>query len=202
MTTPVVSEVSICNQALSWLGENLIISLDDDTKAAGLCKTNYYSLRDAVLEARDWTFAQKRDIPAPLATPPVWGYSQQFQLPADLLRVIFVGTNDDPQERSPAEDWLREQDKILANYEVIYIRYVARIEDPNKFSMNFVQALAGRLAADLAMPLTNSRGLQSDMYKLYGTKLAEATAFDQMQGKSRIIRADDLRVRARLGGSF
>ena len=202
MTTPSISEVSISNQALSWLGEELLISLDDASKAASLCKLNYYPLRDAVLEARDWTFAQKRDVPAVLLTAPTWGYSHQFQLPADLLRIIFVGQNDDPEERNPVDSWVREQDKILANYNVVYIRYAARIEDPNKFSLSFVQALAARLAADLAMPLTNSRGLQSDMYKLYGTKLAEATAFDQMQGKSRIIRADDLRVRARLGGSF
>lgn len=193
-----VSEVSICNQALSWLGEKLITSLDDPTTPAQLCKLNYEQLRDAVLEARDWSFAMQRNVPAVLVTVPVWGYSHQFQLPPDLLRVVFVGETDSDLENQPVDNWQREQDKIMCNVDTIYLRYIYRLTDPVKFTPLFVQALAARIAADLAMPLTSSRSLQSDMFNLFGVKLQEAAATDAKQGRTRVIRSQDLSVNSRL----
>jgi len=193
-----VSEVSICNQALGWLGEKPIISFDDASAAAQLCKNNYDLLRDAVQETRDWAFCMVRFKPAPLATPPAWGYSYQFQIPAGVFRLIFVGENDDSNESQPVDGWQREGDKIVANVNTIYVRAVGRVEDTAKFPPLFVQALAARIAADLAMPITNSRSLQSDMFKLFGTKLTEASNSDAVQGRTRIIKSRDLSVTARL----
>ena len=63
--------VSICNQALSLVGANSIISLDDNTTEARLCKAIYEPVRDALLEEHAWTFAIKWiDIPR-LANPPL-----------------------------------------------------------------------------------------------------------------------------------
>lgn len=196
------SEVSICNQALGWLGEKLIISLSDPSVAAQLCKLNYAPLRDALIESRDWAFAMKRVSLAKLAAVPSWGYAQQFQVPADLLRLIWVGADAQLEEVNPVDNWQREGDKIMANASTVYIRYLYGVSDVGLFPPMFVQALAARLAADLAMPITNSRALQRDMFGLFESKMSEAGVSDAMQGRTRVIRSQDLSVRARLGGAF
>lgn len=185
------SEVSICNQALSWLGGTHITSLDDDSTEASLCKATYASVRDAVLEARNWTFAIGRyDLPK-AATGPTNGYANAFPIPSDVLRVLEVLDNN---------DWRMEGDGIVTNEGAVSIRAVVRVTDPNRFSALFVQALAARLAADLAIALTQSRELQKQHYQIFEAKMDEAAVNDGMQGKSRQVTSNWLRS-ARSGSS-
>ena len=185
------SEVGICNQALIWVGGSLITSLSDNTTEARVCNAVYADVRDAVLEAHDWTFAiARRNLPVS-ATSPENGYANAFPIPSDILRVTDV--ND-------GEDWRVEGDSIVTNEGSCKIRAVAQITDPNRFSSLFVQALAARLAADLAIPISQSRELQRQHYSIYENKLAEAVANDGMQGKSRRITSSWLRG-SRTGGA-
>ncbi len=185
------SEVSICNQAIAWLGGTLITSLDDNSTEAKLCKATYASVRDAVLEARDWTFAIGRhDLPVS-ATAPINGYANAFPIPSDVLRILGVLDND---------DWQVEGQDIVTNEGAVSIKAVVRVTDPNRFSALFVQALAARLAADLAIPLTQSRELQKQHYQIYNDKLDEAVTNDGMQGKSRKITSNWLQS-SRVGSS-
>ena len=178
------SDVSICNTALSWIGGQLITSLDDESREAQLCKAVYEDVRDAVTAAHDWTFAIGRfDLPKNAAAP-VNGYANGFQLPSEVLRVMDVNCG---------EDWRIEGQDIVTNEGSAKIRAVVRITDPTRFSALFVQALAARLAADLAIPLTQSKELQRQHYELYMTKLSEAVTNDGMQGKSRKITSSWLR---------
>lgn len=178
------SDVGICNQALAWLGGNLITSLTDATTEARLCNAIYEDVRDAVLQEHDWTFAIGRYDLAASATAPTNGYAKAFPLPADVLRVTDVNSG---------EDWRIEGDSIVTNEGAARIRAVVRITDPNKFSPLFTQALAARLAADLAISLTQSRELQQQYFSIYAQKLDSAVASDGMQGKSRQITSSWLR---------
>jgi hypothetical protein len=185
------SDVGICNTALAWVGGSLIMSLGDDTNEARLCDAVYAGVRDAVLEAHDWTFAiTRRNLPMSAASPDN-GYANAFAIPSDILRITDV--ND-------GQDWRVEGDSIVTNEGSCKIRAVARITDPNRFSSLFVQALAARLAADLAIPLAQSRLLQQDNFTIYENKLAQAVANDGMQGKSRKITSSWLRG-SRTGGA-
>jgi len=194
------SEVDISNIALAYLGANQITSLDDDSNDAALCKLMYAGLRDTVLADREWTFAVARvQLPA-LAAAPDWGYTYQFQLPPDVLRVLNL--SDDKTQPVPPYDlkWRREGSAVACNSATIYVRYLKRIEDPNKFSPHFVQALAARMAADLAWPITNSKETVEKMTQLYALKLQDAMAVDGMQGSSDVLRAKQLHS-ARYSGS-
>ena len=209
------SEVAICNIALGWVGGDLIISLDDDSVEAKLCKANYAPLRDAVLEEREWTFAVKRVEPSALAALPLYGFDKAFQIPPDTIRILQVTrAGEDVQVGSVSNtgirassrggtgigretriEWLREGETIVANSaERIFARYISRITDPTKFSPAFDQALAARLAMDLAIPLTNSEKMQSSMATMYGEKIALAAVSDGLQGRSYNTRSDALTV--------
>ena len=204
------SEVAICNQALIWVGGNLITSIDpvEDSDESKICAAIYAPLRDAVLEEREWTFAVDRIEPAALVALPKYGFDKKFQIPPNVIRVLQVSRADSnviaglPQSRSStgmgretAIEWLREGATIVANNATqIYARVLIRIEDTTKFSPAFDQALAARIAMDIAIPIASSAKLQKDMAAMYGEKIALAAASDGMQGRSYRTRSNSLTI--------
>lgn len=199
------SEVAICNQALGWLGGELITSFSDNSDEAKLCSANYALLRDAVLEEREWTFAVERIELSRLAAVPKYGFNYQFQIPATVIRVLqvsrkgdsngIVGTTERYGTGLGSYDevlWLKEGTTIRTNASEIYARVLQQVTDPTKHSPAFDQALAARIAMDLAIPLTNSRTLQKDMAAMYGEKIALAAASDGLQGRSLKVRSTSL----------
>lgn len=191
------SEVSICNQAITWLAGNQITSLDDDTNEGRLCKANYSNLRDAVLEERAWTFATKRLTPAKESEAPDWGYASKFLIPSKVLRLLIV--TDDPSNVNSWDDgfdWRREGSAIVCDVDVIYVKYIEKIIAPALFSPGFAQTLAARIAREIAVPLTESGKMYDRMDKLYDKLLKGGGATDGMQGASDKIKSSSLtRVR-------
>lgn len=183
-----VSEVSICNQALGYLGAQRITSLDDDSTAANRCRDQFPFLRDAVLEARMWSFALGRAV-SEVADKSAWGDLYEHQLPLEWMQVFRVYR--DANGCHPAQ-WSREGEFVLADEPIVYMWGVRRVTDTNKFSQLFVQALAARLAAELAMPITNNRQLMGDMWNLYEAKLREAATRDGQQGTNETLRSSAL----------
>lgn len=200
---PMVSETSICNQALTWLGQDPISSLDDRSTTAEWMRNNYPFLRDAVLEERTWTFATRR---LKSETAERDDFDTMFAHPLDsnwlaVFRVYRNTTTRSPDYWPTSDGWRREGDYILARDEVVYMWGIKRVTDPSKFSSLFVQALAQRLAADAAIPLTENRALQADMWNLYQQKLAEAAARDGQQGTAEMTGRSTM-VRTRAGGRY
>lgn len=191
------SEVSICNQAISWLGGNLIISLDDATVEAQLCKANYAPLRDAVMEEGKWTFATRRLELAQSATLPGFGYARAYVIPPEVLSVIMATENQDNKNNTDNLDWRREERFVLSDTERVFAKCIIRIEDPSLFSDMFVQALASRIAADIAIALTESSTKEAAMWTKYFALVTEAKSVDGMQGKSDRIRTNSRIVRSR-----
>jgi hypothetical protein len=166
------SDVQICNMALYLLGAEAItaISPPDDNDRARVCALWYAPSRDAVLRAHDWNFAIRRAT-LNLDTPstPTSGYDYQFVLPTDpyCLRVIEV--NDDPEA-----DWVVEGRRLLSDDSTVILKYLAQITDPGNFDSLFVEALAVKMAVNLAMPITKDAKVMANMNQLYEMKLAEA----------------------------
>ncbi len=185
-----LSEVAICNLALSWLGANLITSFDDSSTESKLCSANYAPLRDAVLEAYQWSFATQRTrYGAVVPEDDDDAYELlRFQIAPDVLRILRVSSDTDFTEVGRIE-WQVELGHILAVETPIFVMELVRVEETTQFSPMFTQALAARLAADLAAPITESVKKQEVMYALYLTKLDEAKTLDSMQGKSTRIRS-------------
>lgn len=189
--------VEICNLGLGWLGARPITSLMDKTTQAELCRINFPLLRDAVLEARAWTFASRRATLAPTIggkEEDNFGYGSRFTVPAGCIRILRAGSSPVFTDRLM---WELEGDEIRANVGVLYIKFIKQITNTSAFSPAFTQCLAARIAADLCIPLTENRKLQVDLWKIYEKKLFEAAATDGMQGKQERIRSDAL-IRARL----
>ena len=201
-----LSEIRIANLALTALGAATITSRDDDTTEGKLVNIHYDEARDATLEAREWTFAVHRKTWPLLESVPDWGFSTQFQLPADTLRIIEARSASKERvnfrELANTLRWVREGDKILTDSITLQIRYLRQITDPLKYSPAFGHCLAARLAYEMSIPITQSRQMQSDMFTLYETKLVMAAQTDGMQGRTEVIRSNRLTGIRGIGSSI
>lgn len=154
------SKVEICNMALAKIGsDSFITTIDDGTKAARHLKIFYEPQRDALLRSHLWRFARKQAVLAPLSTGPSFDGGNYFNPPPDCLRV--VGTDEDYFHSYGR--WYMENGKIVADTDVLNIVYISRIEDEGLFDPLFVEALACKLAHQLAMPLTQSGDIKEQM---------------------------------------
>ncbi|QJB56172.1 hypothetical protein [Pseudodesulfovibrio sp. zrk46] len=173
------SVIEICNNALLDLGEDVIISLGDDSKAAGLCNHRWPTVRDAVLRAHPWNCAMAQAELAAGTAAPLWKWEYKYNLPTDFLRIVhLVG-----QDGSAIRDWEIQGGIILCNEAApIFISYVRRETDPNRYDALLDEALAARLAATLAYPLSGSTSLAQAHWDIYQKKLAEARGVDAREG--------------------
>jgi hypothetical protein len=201
-----VSSTSICNQAMSWLAVDPIISLEDDSNTAQWCRLNYPFLRDAVLEERMWTFATDRAV-STVADKDAWGDMYVHPLPISwqavyrCYRTVNKAGSLGHAANITSEGWVVEGGNVLSYDSTIYLWGTIRITDTGAFSSLFVQALAARIAADACMPFTENQKLQRDMWDLFNGKLREAAARDGQQGSNDVIQSNTL-IDARAGSGY
>ena len=171
-----ISDVGICNLALMKVGDESIMSLQEDSKAARACKLIYEPTRDRLLAAHPWNFALKRTSLARLSEKPPFEYEYQFQLPTDCLRVwkLYDSTSD----------YVVEGGKLLIDDTQVKIKYIARITDPNLFSPAFVSALATALAVELSVRLTDSKVLKQTLMLELKEMINQAYLIDAIEGSS------------------
>jgi len=185
---PMISEVSICNQALGYLGANPITSFADQSTTAELCRNNYPYIRDAVLEERMWTFATVRAT-STVADLDSWGQMYAHEIPLNWISVFRCYRDVNNIERPiKSAGWRREGQSVLSREATVYLWGVKRITNTGQFSPMFVQALAARIAAELAIVITESRTLQADLWSIYHTKISEANTRDNQQGSRELIK--------------
>ena len=170
------SVVDICNGALNQLGASTILTLTEDSKNARLCNARYTQVRDAVFRSHPWNCLQKRVQLAADTDTPAWGFTKQYTLPADCLRVLTILDYD--------ADYKIEGRKILTDNSTMKILYISRIEDPNEYDELLRETLSAALAADIAYAVTSSNPTASNMYNLFQDKLKDARFVDSTEGQN------------------
>tara|TARA_R100000655_G_scaffold12008_4_gene28088 strand:+ start:1505 stop:2086 length:582 start_codon:yes stop_codon:yes gene_type:complete len=170
------SVVDICNGALNQLGASTIITLTEDSKNARLCNARFTQIRDSVFRSHPWNSLQKRVELAADSDTPAWGFTSQFTLPADCLRVLTILDFD--------SDYKIEGRKILTDNSSMKILYVSRVTDPNEYDELLRETLSAALAADIAYAVTSSNPVAKNMYDLFQQKLKEARFVDSTEGQN------------------
>ena len=170
------SVVDICNGALNQLGATTILSLTEDSKNARLCNARYTQVRDALFRSHAWNCLQVRASLAKDATAPAWGFSGQFTLPADCLRLLYIIDYD--------SNYKVEGRKILSNTSSMKILYIGRITDPNEYDESLRETLSAALGADIAFAVTSNNQTATNMYNLFQDKLKDARFVDSTEGQN------------------
>lgn len=169
-----ISDVSICNRALRYLGAPEILSLEQPSREANLCARHYAETRDELLESHNWNFATRYQRLARIKEEPPFDYAYAYQLPHDCLRVRALRHN--------------EPFAIVAN-SVLYTNVLpaeaiitVRVKDPAHFSALFVEAFSRRLAGALAVPLLGNARLEQVMLQRFAEALDMACMADASEG--------------------
>lgn len=154
------SEVDIVNLALSHLGDGAnVTSIDpsDGSTQADHASRFYAHIRDALLERFAWKFALRRATLAERADLSFPSWAHIYDEPTGCIRLLSIlasGYSADNQgvafETETDEDGLGI---ILTDAEDATARYIARVEDPTRFSPGFTETLSWSLAAALAGPI-------------------------------------------------
>jgi hypothetical protein len=174
--------VLICNRALQLIkNTKRIAALTEGTKEANACEVIYDEMRDTLLEMHQWNFATKRVQLARLTDPPAFEWDYAYSLPSDCLRVVSVHPSSDGRG---TVYYKLENGNILTDEKEVYLRYIARVEDPNLMPPTFRNALVKLMASSLAVGLAQSTSLSQTMYDQFiDQDLPTAKSADALQDR-------------------
>ncbi len=187
------TNLELAQAALSLLGEIPILFLADNAKAARVCNQNYEAAISEVLQMGRWSAATKPATLAIVLPAPISGFTNYFQLPSDLVRVLDVNGED----FSNAQEFFKiEGRKLASNEPTCVIRYVGRTLSPlggglfedvtiSTLGPLLQNAIACRLAMKIAVSITGSEEKQVAMEVLFKKALAEARIADAQECGSR-----------------
>ena len=168
------SVVQICNSALNQLGASSITALTEDSKNARICNERYETIRDAVYRSHPWNCLVKRVQLAQDTDTPAWGFTYQYTLPSDCLRVLQI--------KDYNSDYKIEGRKLLIDESDVYLIYIAIETDVNQLDILLRETISAGLAQDIAYALTSNLQVTKLMAEKYQAKLSEARHTDASEG--------------------
>jgi hypothetical protein len=170
------SQTRIANRALTLIGTGKrLIALDESSPEGRTMLSLFADARDSVLVDHPWNIAVRRAAIPAEAKPPAFGASFAYTLPTDCLRWL--------PDRSGAFGYPVEQEGNLLLTDApapLRIRYIGRVDDVGTWTQGMLDALAYRLAAEGAEPLTADKGDGDRLMQRYQAALSRAKRQDGM----------------------
>lgn len=171
------SIADICNMALSHLGVGTeIANLETETSQEAIsCRRFYEQARDATLKKFPWPFATRIVALGLIAEDPTPDWKYSYRYPASALylwKLTSASVVLDPNVKLPYKIIGDDSGRIiLTNLEDASAEYISRVENPLRYTPDFIEAISYRLAAFVAPRLSSG-----DAFKL-GEKALEMYAF-------------------------
>ncbi len=187
------SDVGIASAALRKLGQPAISAFTENSKAGRLANERYADLRDELLSRHPWNFAMKRGSLSASSTDPEWGFAAAYPVPTDYIRMYEVNGEDEESGK-----WKVEDGSVVTDLSApLEVRYVYQVEDANRMTAGFREALASVLAADWAEDLTGDDSVTQAKTRKATIAVAQARSNDGQEGIPDRLEADEW-VNARL----
>lgn len=175
------TQTDIANMALAVLDEAPIDSIEDDNRAARLCKLHFELTREAELSRHAWAFAVKTaEIPGVDTGSEEGTLNWSYALPSDCLRVLRL-TWDDERFGIPIS-W-EQRDGLLFSDQASprKIRYIANLTDPDDWSALFTEVLVAALAIKMAHAITHKANMVQIAQQAYERALSGAMRVDAIE---------------------
>ena len=188
----------ICNMALSFIGNsNPVSSFADNTTESRLCSRYYDIARKTILSEFPWSFAKRSSVSLvadTTATHPVYAYIYDY--PADALRILRIGNGSEQTGKlseyevvsSLVDDGSKQQ--ILCNIEGARADYIADVEDAALFSAWFIEALAWKIAANVAVGLSGDPKIAQYAEQRYAVTVQDAKRYEGLQMNKPVIQGN------------
>lgn len=166
-----VTNITLCNRALTRIGAPVISSFDDGSREAEVLSELYDHVYEALLTETSWNFAVKdielsRDVETP--TDENWTY--QYLIPSDYLNLVYFYVPGGIRTRNYA----RQGDYVLSSDTRLFIKYTYKPSE-NELPPWFANYLIVKLAHDCTEPLIAIGSVQDRLAQEF--MLARRTAY-------------------------
>lgn len=197
--------LEIANLALAKLGSPAISAFTEPTAEGRTVNRIYQNVVDAVLRSHHWGFANARVVGAEVDVPTAHAhraYAYAWPIGCAMVRSITV-PEDTPQAPLDFEVVVDnslgfERKLILCDADEVIVHYSKKLDDVSLYDAIYVDALASRLAAELAIPLTKNAQLRQTFMNEYEYWLGKAKFADVRERPAR-TEAQDPFLSARFG---
>lgn len=169
-----ITEVDLCNLALSRIRGNEISDLLENSVEAEKCRVFYPEARDTVLSQVNWPFAKKITALALSSTEPT-EYKYEYGYPIDCLNALYI-LPDNLKKSTYPQSMLGNTESPQIHYEIIvgsdggraivtdtadaYLAYTCKVTDVRLFGPLCSEAISWKLAMDLAIPIGGDAGIK------------------------------------------
>lgn len=183
------TDVQICNLALGRIGvaKSIAILASEQTEEARQCRRFYELSRDTLLDNFEWPFANAYATLALVEDDPNDDWAYAYRVPADCIaprRLVLAAVGRMVASPSPYLLGSDDDGLLLFTDEVdAVLQYTKRYTVTQFFAPSFADALAWKLAAEIASPLAVSLQLRqaaADAYRLALSR-AQANSLNQQQ---------------------
>lgn len=188
------SPISICSQALLLLGDKTIASFTEPSDRATLAANLYPQQRKALMRAHPWNCLQRRVLLSPETATPAFEWANQFALPGDCIRVLYVGGCDAPVP------YKVEGRRILFNGTALPLVYIADV-DEGEWDDLLVNLMVERMAAQMAYPITKSGTVADGKRQDFADALKLAKTIDGQEDPPQEL-GDSPLLASRFGGGW
>ena len=171
------SKIDICNTALLYCGQQAITSVNDTSERAIIITQIYDSTRMQLLYGHPWNFATKRETLTMVGDEPEFGYTYKYAIPSGCLRIIRIN-------KSEYNTYVVQNGYVLTDSEECKIVYVYDQVTSGKFSPQFDEALALKMAVKASYKFNRSTSQTQMFMSMYQEAVALARSFDGQEGTS------------------
>lgn len=171
-----MSKVSICNIALTRVGEQRIISFTDKSKNAILCNQLFDQVLDEVLRNHPWNCATRRIELAQDATAPIFGWTYRYALPNSPYCVKVLYLENSAQEFAIEGRWL------MTDQGTVKMKYIARPADVADLDPLCTKVLYLSLAVAFAYNLVENNTVLNNLLDQQNAAYSEARSMDAQEG--------------------
>lgn len=183
------SKLDVINEALAQLGVKSISSINEDSDRADKARLFYERVVRAELRRHPWKCAIRRQELVKLnedAPDDIHDWQGVFQLPTDPLCIRALNVEGRHDER-----WQVEGRTLLSEKGSVTLRYIARVNE-GEWDPLLVEVISAKLAAEMAVPLRESRTLAQQLWNIYTRKIEEAGDIDMLEQTSDQMRSNHL----------
>jgi len=178
------ADVEIANSALSLIGtSNFLTSLSDDTTEGRVCYRMLPISRKFVLRKHPWNFAEARETLAALTSTPAFGYTNEFQLPGDCLRVLSVTNGDFPHKIVGKH--------VHTDASSINLRYTFDETNYGNWDVMAAEVCAAHLAFKISYTVTGEQQIQRDLFNYFTQLKRDAGFVDSTEDPAPQVEADE-----------
>lgn len=181
------SKTELANLMLLELGKDSITSIDDDTYAAKWVSRIWDEIRKHVLSEGYWNFAFEQQTLASTGVTPTFGFTYEFQLPADMITLIEI--NEEPHG---TYKYRIKGDKLQLDESSVSISYIQDITNTGYWSIPFNKAFVAYGAWKLSYAFRADKQITLGLAENYERVLHRSLALDGQQGSKAQIVSNDL----------